>query len=153
MSDEPTSSPLIRHMRIEDAPAVRPLLCQLSGVEMTDDEIAGRLAWVDQSPVDWWYVAELDGVVCGVMGFRLREMLVRVGRYGEISMLVTDASARRHGVGRALVAFAEDLAREHGCVGTWLVSGFARKDEAHRFYETLGYAPTGYRFVKRFDEA
>jgi GNAT superfamily N-acetyltransferase len=89
--------------------------------------------------------------VCGVLGFRLRECLERVGRYGEVSVIVTDAGARRCGVGRALMAFAEGLAREHGCLGTWLVSGFGRKDEAHRFYEQLGYTATGYRFVKLLD--
>jgi GNAT superfamily N-acetyltransferase len=54
--------------------------------------------------------------------------------------------------GRALADFAEQLARAHGCIGTWLVSGLQREQEAHRFYQQLGYAITGYRFVKLFEE-
>ncbi|HML22825.1 MAG TPA: GNAT family N-acetyltransferase [Aggregatilinea sp.] len=152
MSEDASSPPLIRPMRAEDVPAVCELIGQLTGYVPTEEAMLDKLAWVECSAVDWVYVAEVDGVPCGFMGFRLREMLERPGRYGEISALVTDARVRRHGVGRALVAYAEDLAREHGCVGTWLVSGFGRKDEAHRFYDALGYATTGYRFVKRFDE-
>jgi len=33
------------------------------------------------------------------------------------------------------MAFAEQLARDRGCKGTWLVSGFGREEEAHAFYE------------------
>ncbi len=46
--------------------------------------------------------------------------------------------------------FAEKLARDQGCIGTWLVSGFGREEEAHHFYRALGYEITGYRFVKKF---
>ncbi len=141
----------IRPMAAGDVPAVGRLIEQLTGEPMSHADLCARWEWVQRSPIDWLYVAEADGRVCGLLGFRLREMLERPGRYGEISILVTDAEVRRQGIGRALVEYAEGLAREHGCVGTWLVSGFGRKDEAHRFYEALGYTATGYRFVKRFD--
>lgn len=36
-------------------------------------------------------------------------------------------------------------------IGTWLVSGFAREQEAHKFYQRIGYGTTGYRFVKLFE--
>lgn len=141
----------IREMAPDDVPAACALLGQLTGQPMTPDEMRERLEWAARSPIDWLYVAEADGAVCGVLGFRLRECLERVGRYGEVSVIVTGAESRRRGIGRALMAFAEDLARGHGCLGTWLVSGFGRKDEAHKFYEQLGYTATGYRFVKLFD--
>ncbi len=44
--------------------------------------------------------------------------------------------------------YAEDRARELGCKGTWLISGFGLEEEAHKFYARLGYQVTGYRFVK-----
>jgi GNAT superfamily N-acetyltransferase len=141
---------VIRDMKAEDIPAVCSLIPQLTGESITLAEMQNRLDWVAQSPIDWMYVAELDGGVVGWMGFRLRECVERVRRYGEISAIVTDARMRGQGVGRALLDFAEQLARDHGCYGTWLVSGFARKDEAHRVYEHLGYETTGYRFVKVF---
>ncbi len=50
-----------------------------------------------------------------------------------------------------MMQYAEKLAREMGCQGTWLVSGFAREEDAHKFYKRLGYQTTGYRFVKLFE--
>ena len=44
--------------------------------------------------------------------------------------------------------YAEELAKESNCIGTWLVSGFGREEQAHIFYKALGYEITGYRFVK-----
>lgn len=143
--------PMIRPAEARDVDALSALMAQLLGYAVTADQMRDRLAFVDSSPIDWLYVCEVGGQVRGVMGFRLREHIERPGCYGEISVLVTHADARRQGVGRALTAFAEQLARDHGCEGMFLVSGFKRQDEAHRFYETLGYTATGYRFIKKFE--
>jgi hypothetical protein len=48
------------------------------------------------------------------------------------------------------MGYAEKLSFEKGCIGTWLVSGFGREEEAHHFYKELGNNITGYRFIKRF---
>jgi GNAT superfamily N-acetyltransferase len=56
------------------------------------------------------------------------------------------------GIGRALMNFAENLAKEKGCIGTWLVTDLDREEEAHKFYKELGYRVNGYRFVKPFGE-
>jgi GNAT superfamily N-acetyltransferase len=142
---------VMRAMEPRDVEAARCLLAQLSGYEMTPDEMRDRLDYAEASPIDWLFVCEADGVVCGVLGFRLREQLERVSRYGEIYMIVADERLRRQGVGRAMMDFAEQFARTQGCIGTWLVSGFKREAEAHKFYERLGYEATGYRFVKLFN--
>jgi len=97
------------------------------------------------------YLCEVDGVVEGAFGFRLRENLEDDTCYGEVSLLVTARRARGKGLGQAMIRFAEGLAREHGCIGTWLVSGFGREEEAHAFYQRQGYRITGYRFVKPLD--
>lgn len=143
---------VIRPMQERDLSCAARLMEQLLGRETPVEVMRDRLAWVDSSPVDWLYVAEVAGEVRGVMGFRLRENLASIARYGEVSILVVDAATRRQGVGRALMAYAEELAHQHDCLGTWLVSGLGRTEEAHRFYQMLGYEITGYRFVKRFGE-
>jgi GNAT superfamily N-acetyltransferase len=142
---------VVRAMEPRDIDAARRLLAQLSGYKMTADEMRDRLDYAHRSPIDWLFVCEVAGVVRGVLGFRLREQLERVGRYGEIYLIVADEAVRRQGVGRVMMAFAEQFAREHDCIGTWLVSGFKREAEAHKFYERLGYQTTGYRFVKMFE--
>jgi GNAT superfamily N-acetyltransferase len=143
---------VIRPMEPRDADAARALMRQLCGHAMTRAEMLDKLDFVAASPVDWLYVCEIEGEVVGALSFRLRERIEQPGRYGEIYALMVDANARRQGVGRALMDYAEDLARQHGCIGTWLVSGFKRQDEAHQFYTELGYDITGYRFVKMFDD-
>jgi GNAT superfamily N-acetyltransferase len=142
---------VIRAMELRDIDVARRLLAQLCGYKMTCDEMQDRFDYVANSPIDWLFVCEVEGVVRGVLGFRLREQLERVGHYGEIYMIVADEAVRRQGVGRVMIDFAEQLAREHNCIGTWLVSGFKREAEAHKFYERLGYQTTGYRFVKLFE--
>ncbi|MBN2306340.1 MAG: GNAT family N-acetyltransferase [Anaerolineae bacterium] len=141
----------IRPIEPRDLDAARDLLRQLTGWEMTPAEMQSRLDFVAASPIDWLFVCEIAGDVVGLLGFRLRERIEHPSRHGEVSVLVTDARVKRQGVGRALLAFAEDFARDQGCVGMFLVSGFKRKDEAHRFYQALGYEITGNRFVKAFD--
>jgi len=49
-----------------------------------------------------------------------------------------------------MMRYAEKLARERNCIGTWLVSGYGREEQAHIFYKELGYEINGYRFVKLF---
>jgi GNAT superfamily N-acetyltransferase len=138
-------------MEARDVEAGSRLMSQLIGQEVGVDEMRNRLDFVNSSPIDWLFVYEAEGQVRGLLGFRLRERIECVGRYGEVSVLVVDAGARRQGIGQTLLAYAEHLAQEHGCIGTWLVSGFRRAEEAHRFYAELGYVTTGYRFVKLFE--
>jgi GNAT superfamily N-acetyltransferase len=50
-----------------------------------------------------------------------------------------------------MMDYAEKLAKGVGCKRMWLVSGFAKEEEAHKFYKRLGYEVNGYRFVKPFE--
>jgi ribosomal protein S18 acetylase RimI-like enzyme len=68
---------------------------------------------------------------------------------GKIIALVVSKKQRRTGVGRALIAAAErDFARRNVTRVT-LTTRFER-DDAHQFYEKLGYSRTGFRFTKIF---
>jgi GNAT superfamily N-acetyltransferase len=119
---------------------------------MDTAEALARLDFVAESRSDFLFVCEQDDRVIAVLGFRFRENVEQPGRYGEISALVVDPDRRRQGVGRFMMSFAEVMAEHEGCVGTWLVSGLGREEDAHVFYRGLGYQVTGYRFVKPRDE-
>ena len=54
--------------------------------------------------------------------------------------LVVAEQARGEGVGRQLMAAAEDLAAKHGC-DTIRVAVMAGNDRASAFYASLGYSP------------
>ncbi|UKS31092.1 GNAT family N-acetyltransferase [Paenibacillus sp. HWE-109] len=124
-------------------------MTQLLNREITEDIMKDRIDFVAQSPFDSLYVYEEDQIM-GTLGFRIRENIEDIARYGEISVIVVDNEAKRKGVGRILMKYAEDLAFQNQCKGTWLVTGNKRINEAHKFYKELGYEDTGVRFVKNF---
>jgi len=139
----------IREATKEDIQSLCYLIKELNGSEISYSVMENRLKFIEDSPFDFLYVYEEIDSILGMLGFRIRENIEDLNRFGEISIISVDSNARRKGVGRSLMEFAEELANKHQCVGTWLVSGMGRKDEAHRFYKDLGYEITGYRFVKR----
>jgi ribosomal protein S18 acetylase RimI-like enzyme len=67
---------------------------------------------------------------------------------GRILALVTLSAARRRGIGRALIATAEKDFAQKGIRRVALDTRVNRED-AHKFYESLGYERNGWRFVKR----
>ncbi len=147
----------IREMEEEDIPVVCDLMFELTGHPIREEDMKNRLELVKNSTIDELYVCEVRsigacGKVAGVFGFRIRENLEEKSRFGEISVIVTGAASRKLGIGKAMIEYAEKLAKEKECIGTWLVSGFGREEEAHQFYKNLGYQVNGYRFIKPFGE-
>jgi ribosomal protein S18 acetylase RimI-like enzyme len=55
---------------------------------------------------------------------------------------------RRHGIGRALIETAEKDFAQRGIQRIALNTRLARED-AHKFYQSLGYERNGWRFVKQ----
>ncbi|CAI8806046.1 MULTISPECIES: GNAT family N-acetyltransferase [Bacillus] len=139
----------IRKATVNDIEALCSLTKELKGSDISYVDMQNRLQFVEMSPFDFLYVYEEDDHIFGFLGFRIRENLEDVTRYGEISIISVDSTARRKGIGQILMEYAEQLAKEHNCIGTWLVSGTQRTD-AHPFYKKLGYEINGYRFVKYF---
>jgi ribosomal protein S18 acetylase RimI-like enzyme len=81
---------------------------------------------------DGFLVAEEGGRPIGAVHVRTR------GETGYFGMLAVDESARRGGVGRALVEAAETLCREAGCTIMTLSTGEDRV-ELIPYYERQGY--------------
>ncbi|PEJ29166.1 GNAT family N-acetyltransferase [Bacillus pseudomycoides] len=139
----------IRKATVNDIEVLCSLTKELKGSDISYVDMQNRLQFVEMSPFDFLYVYEEDDHIFGFLGFRIRENLEDVTRYGEVSIISVDSTARRKGIGQILMEYAEQLAKEHNCIGTWLVSGTQRTD-AHPFYKKLGYEINGYRFVKYF---
>ena len=143
----------IRQASKADIKGLCRLMEQLNGRPLSPEEMERRLDFIERSPAEELYVcAEITGegktAILGALGFRLRENLENRGRYGEVSLLVTDRRVRGRGIGKSLMAYAEHLATEQECMGTWLASGMGKVREAHVFYRSLGYEITGYKFAK-----
>ncbi|MCP3799971.1 GNAT family N-acetyltransferase [Allokutzneria sp. A3M-2-11 16] len=92
-------------------------------------------------------VAERDGAIAGTLDCAPFANLTRGGRpILNLENMVVGEAHRRHGVGRALISAAVELARQRGCYKLQLLS--VDSEEAHAFYESCGFrhAARGYRF-------
>jgi GNAT superfamily N-acetyltransferase len=56
-----------------------------------------------------------------------------------VQALVVETTARKYGVGKALMMIAENWARQKGFRSVSLASNIVRGD-AHAFYEAIGYS-------------
>jgi len=140
---------MIRKFEYKDMSDIQRLFGILTDTEISESDLINRLDFINNSSIDFLYVYDLNGSVIGLLGFRIRENIEENSRYGEISVIVVDSNYQKQGIGKQLIEFAEQLAKDFNCKGTWLVSGFGREEKAHQFYKSLGYVSTGYRFVKR----
>ena len=143
----------VRRALRTDVPRLAQLLSEFRTIPMPVEDAENRFSLIDQDPDQELLVACAGDHLVGLLGFRLRQNLESVSHYGEIATIVVDSAYRGHGIGEILVNVAQELARERACVGLWLVSGFGREEEAHRFYERLGFERTGLRFVKTLRNA
>ena len=88
-----------------------------------------------------------DGTLAGVATLHRMVVLHRSKPVGRITALVVDAAVRGEGIGRKLVAAAEDSLARDGCGLLEITSNF-RLVEAHAFYEHIGYERTSIRLAK-----
>jgi len=127
----------VRPAMPDDAARMAEILTEL-GYPVTADEVAGRLAYWLHDEASQLLVAEVDGLVVGSISLHAIPYLERTGRWLRIESLVVDASVRRAGTGRALMAAAERQARAWGCLQIEVTSRRSRED-AHAFYGQLGF--------------
>lgn len=140
----------IRPAQIADARSISELTTQL-GYDVPPSTVGERLARLVGRSDQQFLVAEMDDDVVGWIHVVTIEY-IETGAFGVVGGLVVDRTHRKHGVGRALMARAEDWVRGQGCTLMRLWSS-AMRTESHRFYEHLGYAnvKTQYTFVKALD--
>ena len=119
-----------------DAPAIQALSAQLTAGAITDG-VAERIQDIITQGRDGLFVAETEGYVCGYIQVAPYDATYRP-RGAEVMSLVVDDARRRAGAGTALLARAEQWARERGAAYAHLYSG-AERAGAHTFYETRGY--------------
>ena len=91
-------------------------------------------------------VAVRDERVVGVAVHRVHENTVD-GVQMYVDDLVSDEAQRSQGIGNALMAHLQRLAREAGCAKFNLDSGTQRQ-QAHKFYFREGMVVTSFHFAK-----
>jgi GNAT superfamily N-acetyltransferase len=136
----------IRSASPDDSKQLAALVEQL-GYRADERFIRDQLAQLASRPGTTVFVADDKGAVIGLLCFSITPLLHVSGGLGRISALVVDSQCKGQGVGRRLVAEAEEFAWNNGCSRIEVTSGDHRLD-AHAFYEAIGYTQDSRRFIK-----
>jgi len=133
----------------EDLPAVLELYKQ---PDMDDGHVlaieeAERIFERMQNYPDYAiYVAELDGQIVGTFALAILDNLAHMGvKSALVEDVVVSPEFQRHGIGRQMMRSAMALCKEKGCYKLALSSN-VKRENAHRFYEKLGFRIQGYSF-------
>jgi ribosomal protein S18 acetylase RimI-like enzyme len=138
---------MVRAAEVNDAATLAQLMSEL-GYETTKSEMQMRLEPIVTDERLRTFVAVCDGKVCGMIGTLTYPSYEHNDPSGRIVALVIKSTMRRRGIGSALIATAEKDFAERGIRRVALNTQLARED-AHKFYESLGYERNGWRFVKQ----
>ena len=94
---------------------------------------------IARDPNNELIVAELDGKVAGMLQLTYIPGISRQGSWRALIEAVrVDSTLRSAGIGRKMIAWAIERARERGCAMVQLTSDKSRAD-AIRFYQSLGF--------------
>lgn len=131
---------IVRAARLNDSAEIARLCVEL-GYPVTPREIKSRLSSLLEVEDQWIAVAPgprstLQGWVAAA-----HRLLLESGTRVEITGLVVDPTARRKGIGKALVSGVENWAASKGISSIFVRSNVAR-GESHGFYEQIGYRRT-----------
>jgi ribosomal protein S18 acetylase RimI-like enzyme len=122
-------------------------MCEL-GYETTAVEMRKRFKLILSDARFRTFVAETENRVCGMIGTVAYPSYEHNDLSGRILALVASSTSRRGGIGRALIAAAERDFAQKGIKRIAVNTRLSRQD-AHKFYEALGYERSGWRFVKQ----
>ena len=147
MSNERLFDFTIRAAEMTDAAALAQLICEL-GYETSTAEMQQRLQSILSDARFRTFIAEVDDQICGMIGTLICPSYEHNDPGGRILALAILSAMRRRGLGRALIATAEKDFAQRGIKRIALNTQLARED-AHKFYESLGYERNGWRFVKQ----
>jgi GNAT superfamily N-acetyltransferase len=135
-----------RQATLDDLPAiVRMLADDFLGAtredpaEPLDEKYIKAFQEITASDTNELIVTELDSAIIGTMQLTFIPGISRLGsRRLLIEAVRVDGKLRGQGVGKKMILWAIERAKDAGCGAVQLTSDNARKD-AHRFYQDLGF--------------
>jgi GNAT superfamily N-acetyltransferase len=139
----------IRHASDSDLEGILGLYTHLNPADVHPDATRARAAWsaLLGSPLTTVFVATIADRMIATCVLAIIPNLTRGARsFGVIENLVTEASRRRTGVGRAIIAAALQAAWDADCYKVMLASG--RDEDTLQFYERCGFKRGGKTFFE-----
>jgi ribosomal protein S18 acetylase RimI-like enzyme len=127
---------IIREATIEDAPILVHLNAAFNGSSDPAEQLAQRLA--DPKRVETALIAEVDQQIAGFAALRVVPCIWYAAPHAELTELYVEEPYRRHGVARALIAYAEQLARRAGAQELLVQTGH-NNQPALALYHAVGF--------------
>jgi ribosomal protein S18 acetylase RimI-like enzyme len=128
---------IIRIATPSDAGTLARMNAAFNGVTDSAEQIAARL--VACANIETAILAEVDGQVAGFACVRVVPCVLYAEPYAELTELYVEPAFRRRGLGRALIAYAEQLARARGASELLIMTGTGNA-VAQALYRAAGYA-------------
>lgn len=126
----------IRIAREDDMVGLARLNASFNQSTDTGDQLAARMA--DPRRVETPIVAEVDGQLVGFTALRVVPCVFYSTPHAELTELFVEAAYRRRGIGRALIAYAVELAQQAGADEMTVLTGFDNH-EAQALYRAMGF--------------
>ncbi|WP_419880526.1 GNAT family N-acetyltransferase [Peribacillus sp. B-H-3] len=138
----------IRDATLNDINELTFLMEQL-GYPTTIENMETRFKNIELNPDYKTLLATYDGKVVGMIGLLKGYYYEMDGCYVRIVALVVNSSYRSKGIGKKLIAEAENWSRKIGATGIGLNSGNRpERVNAHKFYKNRGYVEKSIGFAK-----
>lgn len=160
MAEQGNGALVIRQAQREDVAAIVCLLAQ-------DNVAGGRENYIQPLPQAYYdafeeiarsadntlIVAEIESEIVGTLQLTLiPNLTMQGGKRALVEAVFVDERYRGLGIGRKLMQWVIDTARESGCCMVELTTN-KQREAAHRFYELLGFvgSHTGMKLVLERD--
>ena len=130
---------MIKPVTVEVLPQLALLFEELSGNQTNIAKMAENFEWMQLNDDYILLGAFLDQKLVGsLMGIICRDLVGECKPFMVIENVIVSGEFRGRGIGKELMLAIEKIGIERGCYYVIFVSG-AKRIEAHRFYESLGY--------------
>ena len=139
----------VRPARPGDVPALVQLFEQL-GYPTDEPTLRTQLEQFGRGGAHALVAQLASHTLAGVATVAIHPRLYTRAPSAQLTALVTDRAARRHGVGRALTRAAAAIAREAGCEKLYVRTN-RRRQESPPFYRSLGFEETHFTFDLRLE--
>lgn len=131
----------IQSIQLSDLEQYASLCDELFGSKTNMAQLAKMVKKIANNP-DYILVGaknEKEQLVGAVMGITCMDTVGECQPFMVLENLIVSEKNRRQGVGKKLVNYIEETARERNCYFIMLMSR-AKRTEAHLFYESMGYS-------------
>lgn len=132
---------MIRIAELEDIDLFYALNCDMEQEQFDYETFKTIYESLFEDPNHIFLVAQINGKKAGGLHMRIEKQLHHCASVAEMIELTVLPGYRSKGIGRALVEYAADYAKEKNCAVIELRSN-AKRIRAHSFYEQLGFVKT-----------